>query len=380
MLAVITFVFVFCTSNAYVVRHEPILLGTDLVLTFLVHRHGDRTPVPQYVNFSDQREQLKELTKPIGYGQLTDAGKRRAYELGNFIRARYGEFLSPQYNRSEIYLRSTDSTRAKMTILVEMAGAYSASNHGWSDDINWVPVPYTTMPLQYDFVMGMNCPKFMDHFDKIARSRVPEMQKHSSVIERLSSVLKIDLRNTPVQTYFAYDVFVSQINMGLPVTPSIKEMMPEIKMAADTAFDLLFGNQTMLPLQAGLLLKEFFEVSYATIAGEPSPKVRIYSGHDVNVYALEAISRVMPQGAPPYAALFALELRKVRKTGRYVVLPVYISSPGEPVQYLQVKGCDLLCDLDRFYEITSPDLIDIDDWKSRCNYDMNAKFNTNGFE
>ncbi|XP_045539539.1 testicular acid phosphatase [Papilio machaon] len=382
MLALISVVFVFCTSNAYIVRHEPdILLGTDLVLTFLVHRHGDRTPVPQYVNFSDQQEQLEELTKPIGFGQLTDAGKRRAYELGNFIRTRYGEFLSPQYNRSEIYLRSTDSTRAKMTILVEMAGAYSSDGHGWSEDVNWVPVPYTTMPLQYDFLMGMNCPKFMEHFDKISRSSVPEMQKHSSVIDRLSSILKIDLRSRPVQIYFAYDVFVSQISMGLPVKPSIQEMMPEIKMAADTAFDLLFGlNQTMLPLQAGLLLKEFFEVSFAAVDGESSPKVRIYSGHDVNVYALEAISRVTPQGSPLYAALFALELRKVRETGRYVVLPVYVSSPGEPVQYLQVKGCDLLCDLNRFYEITSPDLIDVDEWKLRCNYDRNAKFNTNGFE
>ncbi|KPJ12419.1 Testicular acid phosphatase-like [Papilio machaon] len=349
MLALISVVFVFCTSNAYIVRHEPdILLGTDLVLTFLVHRHGDRTPVPQYVNFSDQREQLEELTKPIGFGQLTDAGKRRAYELGNFIRTRYGEFLSPQYNRSEIYLRSTDSTRAKMTILVEMAGAYTSDGHGWSENVNWVPVPYTTMPLQYDFLMGMNCPKFMDHFDKISRSRVPEMQKHSSVIDRLSSILKIDLRSRPVQIYFAYDVFVSQSSFALPYS--------------------------------GLLLKEFFEVSFAAVAGEPSPKVRIYSGHDVNVYALEAISRVTPQGSPLYAALFALELRKVRETGRYVVLPVYVSSPGEPVQYLQVKGCDQLCDLNRFYEITSPDLIDVDEWKLRCNYDRNAKFNTNGFE
>ncbi|KPJ21161.1 hypothetical protein RR48_00225 [Papilio machaon] len=85
----------------------------------------------------------------------------------------------------------------------------------------------------------------------MSKSRVPEMQKHSSVIDRLSSILKIDLRSRPVQIYFAYDVFVSQISMGLPVKPSIQEMMPEIKMAADTAFDLLFGNQTMLPLQAG---------------------------------------------------------------------------------------------------------------------------------
>ncbi|CAK1588923.1 unnamed protein product [Parnassius mnemosyne] len=128
----------------------------------------------------------------------------------------------------------------------------------------------------------------------------------------------------------------------------------------------------------GLLLREFFEVSASAAAGEPIHKVRIYSAHDNNVYAFAAISKAIPrQGIPPYAALFALELRRVVETGRYVVMPIYVKSPGEQVQYLEIQGCGgPLCDLKNFYAITSPYLLGVDEWKERCNYDENATFDS----
>ncbi|CAK1588916.1 unnamed protein product [Parnassius mnemosyne] len=368
--------------HASLARNLDGLNGTELVFTFLVHRHGDRTPVQEYLYLSDKPELLQKITEPLGYGQLTDLGKRRAYELGKFIRNRYSDYLSPKYNQSEIYIRSTDSTRAKMTVLVAMAAVYRPDGHGWIEDINWVPVPYTTVPLRYDFLMGFNCPRFDEYKKKLLTTYIPEMAKYNDVLDRLSSVLKNDIRSTPVKIFYAYDLFISQTHMGIPVEPSIEKMMPDIKEAADKAFDILFANDTLLPLKAGLLLNEFFEVSASAVAGEPTQKVRIYSAHDNNVYAFEAISKAIPrQGVPPYAGLFALELRRVVKTGRYVVLPIYVKSPGEQVQYLEIKGCGgPLCDLKKFYDITSPYLLDVDEWKKRCNYDENATFNSEGFD
>lgn len=79
-------------------------------------------------------------------------GIRRAYKLGQYIRERYASLLSPQYNRSDIYIRSTDSSRTKMSVLTAMAAVYPAYEGSWSEEINWVPVPYTTVPARYDFV------------------------------------------------------------------------------------------------------------------------------------------------------------------------------------------------------------------------------------
>ncbi|CAK1588915.1 unnamed protein product [Parnassius mnemosyne] len=231
--------------------------------------------------------------------------------------------------------------------------------------------------------MGFNCPRLEEHYKELTNTYIPEMVKYSDVLHRLSSELKNDIiKNNPVKIFYAYDGFISQINMGLPVKPSIQKMIPDIKKAAEEAFDIFIANDTTLPLQAGLLLKEFFEVSASAVAGVPTQKVRIYSAHGYNVYAFKAISKAIPrQGVPLYAGLFALELRRVVETGRYVVLPIYVKAPGEQVQYLEIQGCGKpLCDLEKFYAITSPYVLNVDEWKKRCNYDENTIFDTESYD
>lgn len=84
---------------------------------------------------------------------MLQAGKKTAYALGQAIRARYNELLAPQYNRSEVYVRSTDSTRTKMTVLTALAYIYRpVARDGWNPVLDWEPVPYTTVPTKYDFV------------------------------------------------------------------------------------------------------------------------------------------------------------------------------------------------------------------------------------
>ncbi|CAH2055611.1 unnamed protein product, partial [Iphiclides podalirius] len=171
--------------------------GTELKLAFLVHRHGDRTPVESSIKYSDNQEELEDLTKPYGYGQLTNktvyfptpkhqpntdtkiGRKRRSYDMGKFIRERYDELLSKEYNSSELYLRSTDSTRAKMTALASMAAVFPPDGDNWSKDINWVPVPYTTLPAKYDYNLAIfNCPVLADAYKSRMASNSSQMDPY----------------------------------------------------------------------------------------------------------------------------------------------------------------------------------------------------------
>lgn len=71
----------------------------------------------------------------------------------------------------------------------------------------------------------------------------------------------------------------------------------------------------------GPLLDNFFTYTAKQIAGLDTPKVIIYSGHDTNVYSLMAVSKIYPrQGVPKYNSAFAIELRQVENTDKYVVL------------------------------------------------------------
>ncbi|CAG4976599.1 unnamed protein product [Parnassius apollo] len=251
LLAMVTFI---CVKSG--AADETITEGTELVLTFLIHRHGDRTPLKSTMELSDDQDALEELTRPYGYGQLTNVGKRRSFEMGKFIRHRYNDLISPHYNSSELYLRSTDSTRAKMTALIAMAAMYPAKGQEWMEDINWVPVPYTTLPAKYDYNLAViNCPTLYMTFKNA--SIPPEMEQHHDSLEQFGQYVSA-LKRDPYLTYTTYDLYYSQISLGLPLKPNLQEAISKIKAAAGEAIDVLLGKDNFVALGAGPFLKEFF--------------------------------------------------------------------------------------------------------------------------
>lgn len=49
--------------------------------------------------------------------------------------------------------------------------------------------------------------------------------------------------------------------------------------------------------------------------------------------------------------------------------PIYIGSPDEMPQYLEIDGCGVLCDLEQFKALTSKYILDKDDYKTKCKSD-----------
>ncbi|CAG5016973.1 unnamed protein product [Parnassius apollo] len=86
-------------------------------------------------------------------------GKRTAFQIGKFIRKRYGsqgfKLLSNIYLQDEISVRSTVKERTKMTAEVAMAAVYPPEvAQQWDEGLGkvWQPVPYTAFPLREDYV------------------------------------------------------------------------------------------------------------------------------------------------------------------------------------------------------------------------------------
>ncbi|KAM3956321.1 prostatic acid phosphatase-like [Aphomia sociella] len=361
------------TQIIEVIVAQDVTDGTELVFSLLIHRHGDRTPIEASLLMSNNPTALEELSAPYGYGQLTDVGKRRAFLLGDYIKRRYSELLAPRYNRTEVYIRSTDSTRAKMTILSALSSIYlPAPGKGWNNNIDWEPVPYTTIPAKYDFNQAsLNCPTFADFMMLAMLSSYPDIQeKYADVLTLLSQKAGYNLNALPALVYGVNDLYSAQLSLGLPVDDDVAAVLDQIEEAAGAAMDVLYGNDEYKKYQAGVLLNEFFTYSAQAIAGNDTPKLRIYSAHDINVYAFKAITEAIPREVvPKFASAYSLEVRKVTKTGRYAVLPVYLPSPGESEVYLQVEGCgDLLCDYDRFIEITGSNALDENTWRTECGF------------
>ncbi|KAL4703351.1 hypothetical protein ACJJTC_013117 [Scirpophaga incertulas] len=373
MSKMLSLVGLLCVSLAVVNAQLDITSRTDLKFVFLVHRHGDSTPVPSTLIFSDEPEEVTKDVAKYGWNQLINLGKLRSYRLGEFIRSNYNTFLSAKYNESEVYIRSTDSARAKMSILTALAAIYPPPTPSWNTKINWDPVPYTTVEAKYDFNFAtVNCPAFEKIYKGLFNTSVPSMNQYSDLLTTLSPLVNFDLVSFPAQIYGVYELFQSLLSLGVTFNPDILDVFPQIEEAAGVAVDHVMGNDQYINLQAGTFLEEFFKYADKTIQGQKTPRMRIYSGDDFNVYSLQAVTRVTErQGIPKYSSLYALELRKVRSTGEYVVVPMYLPEPGSGVKQLEIQDCGALCDYETFRNITNDYVLDTPTWRSKCGWTQN---------
>ncbi|OON15910.1 histidine acid phosphatase [Opisthorchis viverrini] len=113
----------------------------------ILFRHGDRTPIHDMLHTSVPFEK----TWPLGPGQLTEKGIVQEFQLGQWIRQRYNEYIPSMYNGSELHMRSTDVDRTLMSAQAVAAGIYQNASSPLQDyGIPWRPIPvHTVRQLQY---------------------------------------------------------------------------------------------------------------------------------------------------------------------------------------------------------------------------------------
>ncbi|RWS06551.1 prostatic acid phosphatase-like protein [Dinothrombium tinctorium] len=87
----------------------------------VVSRHGDRTPIFTYPNDPYRNESFW----PEGWGELTEAGKERMFNLGRYLRRRYSSFLTN--NSNETYIRSSEIKRCQDSAKLIATGIYSSN-------------------------------------------------------------------------------------------------------------------------------------------------------------------------------------------------------------------------------------------------------------
>jgi Histidine phosphatase superfamily (branch 2) len=91
-----------------------------LKLLQIIHRHGERNPL----YFPPKDPFNSETYFPGGLGQLTLPGKYRLYQLGEYIRREYGEYLGSAMSPREVYTQSSYTNRTMESAQCLNAGAY----------------------------------------------------------------------------------------------------------------------------------------------------------------------------------------------------------------------------------------------------------------
>uniref|UniRef100_A0A672SSC1 Lysosomal acid phosphatase n=1 Tax=Sinocyclocheilus grahami TaxID=75366 RepID=A0A672SSC1_SINGR len=112
------------------------------------HTHIHTSPIKAYPT-----DPYKESDWPQGFGQLSQEGMKQHFELGQFLKKRYTGFLSEDYDRHEIFIRSTDVDRTLMSAEVNLAGMFPPNgSEVFNPDMKWQPIPVHTVPADEEKV------------------------------------------------------------------------------------------------------------------------------------------------------------------------------------------------------------------------------------
>ncbi|KAM4537950.1 lysosomal acid phosphatase-like [Fundulus diaphanus] len=335
----------------------------QLVYATVLFRHGDRSPVKAYPT-----DPYKEDAWPQGFGQLSQEGMRQHYELGQFLRTRYKNFLNESYHRHEVLVRSTDYDRTLMSAEANLAGLYPPKGRQmFRPGLKWQPIPVHTVPQSEERLLSFpleDCPRYKQLMNETEHTAefLNVTTAYRDLIELV--INKTGLKKASVETVWSvFDTLFceSRHNMSAPdwVTADV---MDQLRFLKDFGFQIIFGvykQQEKSRLQGGLLLGEI--VKNLTKMSVPDPKQQLklmmLSAHDTTVAALQASLNVFNGKQPPYASCHIIELYREENGATSVSMFFRNDSSVNPYP-LQLPGCTLDCPLEDFVRITKPFIAD----------------------
>ncbi|RZF41879.1 hypothetical protein LSTR_LSTR005341 [Laodelphax striatellus] len=340
-----------------------------IIASNVIFRHGQRTIIEPYPTdpFRDPSYW------PEGFGQLTNEGKRQEYELGLWLRERYKGLLNTVYNRTEVYIQSTDVDRTLMSASSVLAGLYPPfGNEIWNNRIHWQPIPIHTIPELMDEVLAMKkpCPKYKEEFAKVISSPpvTDELSKYSDIMPYLTHFTGEHVKSFRELQALYSTMFIEDLN-NYKLPNWTKEAFPTpLRSASAFSFSLDTFTEKLTRLKTGPLLKAVIEhfnmypqMKDKKYEDKNSRKVWLLSAHDETVANVLNTLKVFDLHNPPFTACVLIELRE-KDNGHFVTVSYRNSSADATL--LTIPGCATLCPFNQFVNIFKP-LIP-SDWKSEC--------------
>ncbi|XP_014472126.1 PREDICTED: venom acid phosphatase Acph-1-like [Dinoponera quadriceps] len=327
-----------------------------LKLVNVVFRHGDRTPDNNGFEMYPNDPYLNYSFYPTGLGQLTLAGKRREYNLGQVLRARYDGYLSKVYVPKDLVARSSDYDRTKMSLQLVLAGLYPPPVvQRWNKWLNWQPIPASYTPRVDDgLILADECPEYLDEYERVLES--PEVQSMLDQFKDLrSSLMKLTgkkLERPSLDYYYLYHTFIAESSLGLPLPEWVYDYFPSGQLfdATIASYDISSKNDKLKKLFAGPLIRAMTDNMIKTQNGASPAKIYLYGGHETNIAALLKALEVYETHVPEYSSAIIIELLQIG-FDYYVKLLYYLGIPPV-IKELTIPGCEVLCPFDKFLDLT----------------------------
>ncbi|CAK1554814.1 unnamed protein product [Leptosia nina] len=331
----------------------------------VIYRHGDRTPVDTYPTDPWRNESLW----PVKFGELTNIGKMQHYELGKWLRRRYVNLISEEFDPSTVYVRSTDVDRTLMSAQANLAGMYPPTAKSmWNQDIPWQPIPVHTIPENNDEVLAMKrkCKPYIEEKHKYINSKSykERLSKYNDLMKYLTvnTLKKINDYEDIVSIYTTLKI-ETLYNFTLP--PWTRKVFPEaMRDPACYSFQTATGTALMTRLMIGPLMQQIVNHMYDAVQEKPNHiKLSIYSGHDFTIGNILNGLGVYDGNCPEYTSTVFLELIG-NGSDHYIRLSYRNSARIVEPYVLSLPNCGKLCPLQQFTKLYD-NIISVD-WEKEC--------------
>uniref|UniRef100_A0AAY4B471 Lysosomal acid phosphatase n=1 Tax=Denticeps clupeoides TaxID=299321 RepID=A0AAY4B471_9TELE len=343
------------------------LADRSLKYVTLLYRHGDRSPVRTF-----PADPHQESAWPQGFGQLTQEGMKQHYELGQALRQRYQGFLSEDYSRYEISVRSTDYDRTLMSALANLAGIYPPNGSQVFDpSLRWQPIPVHTVPQDEERLLSfpLECPRYKVLMDETKQTDVflNMTNTYKEFLEMVRNRTGLE-KSTVESVWSVHDTLFceSRHNMTIPDWADA-DVMEKLRLLKNFGFNMMFGvykREEKCRLQGGTLspVRIWNHMNPAPESKERL-KIMVYSAHDTTLVALQTALDVFNGLQPPYASCHMFELH-LEDDGSFSVAMFYRNDSTKDPYPLTLPGCSQYCPLQDFMHLTKP--VIPEDWKKEC--------------
>ncbi|XP_060527078.1 venom acid phosphatase Acph-1-like [Cylas formicarius] len=328
--------------------------GLDtLELVHVVFRHGDRTPDKHVIYKNDPY--INVTYYPIGHGQLTNAGKRKEYNIGKELRKRYYDFLGKDFTLDTVDARCTDYNRTKMSLQLVLASLFPPRGDlVWENSINWQPVPFNYWPVHEDHVLAdplKNCPKYNRLFWGFLNSTEGKRlyENYTQLIEDLETHTGQKLNSKAfAELYFT---LTTEKENGYDHPQWAKDVYHHILQLAIKDYNVSTFNAELKKYCTGFLVKKIIDDSLTKAKGEyfKDTKIFLYSAHEFNVAVLLRFLGVFYPHVPPYGSYVVIEVHNVN--GIRGLKFFYQDYTSDKPRRLKIPGCGNFCKLRKFIQL-----------------------------
>lgn len=356
----------FVINFCLILPHIP---AKRLIQGNIIWRHGDRSSGHTYPN-----DPYKGFWKNGPY-QLTERGMAQAYDLGIYLRGKYGHLLSDRYHANEIYVRTTDRDRTKMTAQCVMAGLYSPRKYNtWqSKSTPWIPFPLHSKEMSYDWLIQVqqdpeeDCPKcdiMLADIHKSSDAYAKTISTYSSFFEKIQ---KLTGNDTPYNIYTILNIFdnlncLRENGHLLPdwVDGTVMKTLEDLAgISIGARFVDLEGaySKTLSKMRNGIILEKMVDNMKKRIKLETELSLVGYSAHDSTVTPLLVSLGAYNWILPPYASCVMIDLHENAENDYSVEFWYRNDSTKDPYP-LSFYDCGQKCSFEKFLKVASTVMTD----------------------